>query len=110
MAFPAGQFHGSSGWSIRHGSPCWSIRHGATCRDQGGGSCREVNRGGLPLLYEILLESAGTQLHTVLQIVTRAAERQQPTLFFCKLGGFPQLFLLQAWRIPTAGWASPGSC
>mmetsp|Transcript_13790 Transcript_13790/g.41632 ORF Transcript_13790/g.41632 Transcript_13790/m.41632 type:complete len:434 (+) Transcript_13790:648-1949(+) len=46
----------------------------------------EVNRGGLPLLYEILLESAGTQLHTVLKIITRAAERGQPSLFYCKLG------------------------
>eukprot|EP00208_Stichococcus_sp_RCC1054_P000816 CAMPEP_0206136990 /NCGR_PEP_ID=MMETSP1473-20131121/2180_1 /ASSEMBLY_ACC=CAM_ASM_001109 /TAXON_ID=1461547 /ORGANISM="Stichococcus sp, Strain RCC1054" /LENGTH=806 /DNA_ID=CAMNT_0053529859 /DNA_START=294 /DNA_END=2714 /DNA_ORIENTATION=+ len=47
---------------------------------------REVNRGGLPLLYEILLDSAASQLCTVLKIITRSAERGQPSLFFCKLG------------------------
>lgn len=46
----------------------------------------EVNRGGLPLLYEIVLESATNQLCTVLRIITRSAERGQPVLFFCKLG------------------------
>lgn len=46
----------------------------------------EVNRGGLPLLYEIVLESATNELCTVLRIISRSAERGQPSLFFCKLG------------------------
>lgn len=56
------------------------------CQSALGPTCRDVNRGGLPLLYEILLDSAASQLCTVLRIVTRSAERGQTSLFFCKLG------------------------
>ena len=30
--------------------------------------CREVNRGGLPMLYEILLEIAGPELKCALEV------------------------------------------
>ncbi|KAL3151003.1 hypothetical protein ABBQ38_012875 [Trebouxia sp. C0009 RCD-2024] len=46
----------------------------------------EVNRGGLPMLYEILLEIAGPELKCALEVITEAAEAGEPLLFFCRVG------------------------
>ena len=47
---------------------------------------REVNRGGLGLLYEILLESSSQQILMVMKVVLQASEAGRPVLFFCKIG------------------------
>lgn len=46
----------------------------------------EVNRGGLGLLYEILLESSSKQILMVMKVVLQASEAGRPVLFFCKIG------------------------
>lgn len=46
----------------------------------------EVNRLGLPGLYETILDTSGPELCLALQTVTRAAEAGQPVLMFCKVG------------------------
>lgn len=48
--------------------------------------CREINRGGLVLVYGILLDTAAADIHRALQIITSAAESRLPLLLFCKLG------------------------
>ena len=48
-------------------------------------SYREVNKGGLGQLYEILLESSAVQILLVLKVVLRASEAGRPVLFFCKV-------------------------
>lgn len=47
---------------------------------------REVNAGGLPQLYEILLDSARKEICQGLKIIRAAAERGESSFFFCKLG------------------------
>jgi hypothetical protein len=53
----------------------------------------EVNRGGLPWVYEILLESAQADIRRALELVLAAAQARRPTLIFCKVR-----------RAPAAAW------
>lgn len=46
----------------------------------------EINAGGLPMLYEILLDRAGDRLRAALERIADAAACETPVLFFCKLG------------------------
>lgn len=46
----------------------------------------EINRGGLLLIYQILVDTAQADIAKALQIMTAALEARQPCLFFCKLG------------------------
>lgn len=46
----------------------------------------EINRGGLPMLYEIILEIAGPEIKCALEVITEAAEAGEPLLFFCRVG------------------------
>jgi len=46
----------------------------------------KVNAGGLPLLYEVLLDTSGPELCAALRTVTECAERREPLLFYCKAG------------------------
>lgn len=59
---------------------------------------QEVNQGGLPLLYQILLESAQQEICQVLQLVLNAAERNRPLMFYCRAGkdrtGLIAMFIL----------------
>ncbi|PNG99408.1 Tyrosine-protein phosphatase, partial [Tetrabaena socialis] len=45
-----------------------------------------VNGGGLPLLYEMLLDSARPELRRVLEVLLEAAEARRCVLFFCRAG------------------------
>lgn len=45
-----------------------------------------VNAGGLPLLYEMVLESARPEMRAALEVVLGAAEGARPIMFFCKAG------------------------
>ena len=47
---------------------------------------REVNEGGLQLLYKIILDSAKPELCSVMNIVMAALQEGRPLLFFCKAG------------------------
>lgn len=47
---------------------------------------KEVNAGGLELLYEIVLESSGPELNQTLRLLTDHAVRGQCTLVYCKAG------------------------
>jgi protein tyrosine/serine phosphatase len=49
-------------------------------------SLREINRGGLLLIYQILVDTSQTDIARALQLITASLERQQPCMFFCKLG------------------------
>eukprot|EP00887_Chlorella_sp_A99_P000979 scaffold5.g979.t1 len=46
----------------------------------------EINKRGLPLVYEIVLETAGADIRRTLELIMAAAEARRPQLFFCKLG------------------------
>ncbi|DBA84394.1 hypothetical protein WJX77_004255 [Trebouxia sp. C0004] len=46
----------------------------------------EVNKGGLPMLYEMILETSGPEIKCALEVITEAAEAGEPLLFFCKIG------------------------
>jgi protein tyrosine/serine phosphatase len=46
----------------------------------------EINRGGLPLVYQILLDSSQAEILRVMEAIVAAAQAQRPQLFFCKLG------------------------
>ena len=46
----------------------------------------EIYRGGLPLVYEILLSSAAADIGVALELIVEAAEAKRPQLLFCKLG------------------------
>lgn len=46
---------------------------------------REVNKGGLRQLYEILLESSAEQILLAMRVVLRASEAGRPVMFFCKV-------------------------
>lgn len=46
----------------------------------------EINKGGLPMLYEIILEIAGPEIKCALEVITEAAEAGEPLLFFCRVG------------------------
>lgn len=50
---------------------------------------REINRGGLLLIYQIVLQTAGADIVRTLELVLDAAESRRAQLFFCKLGEFP---------------------
>ncbi|PNW84950.1 hypothetical protein CHLRE_03g165300v5 [Chlamydomonas reinhardtii] len=45
-----------------------------------------VNGGGLPLLYEMLLESSRPEMRQVMEVLLAAAERRHAVLFFCRAG------------------------
>ncbi|MEW5309689.1 MAG: hypothetical protein WDW38_001555 [Sanguina aurantia] len=47
---------------------------------------KDVNDGGLRLLYEILLDSAMPEIAQVLELVLLALEGGRPIMFFCKAG------------------------
>ena len=47
---------------------------------------REINRGGLAGLYEMILETAGLEIRTALELIAAAGAGGQPLLFYCKLG------------------------
>jgi hypothetical protein len=46
----------------------------------------QINAGGLPLVYEIVLDGAQPDLLRAVELVARAAAARQPLLLFCKLG------------------------
>jgi protein tyrosine/serine phosphatase len=46
----------------------------------------EINRGGLPLVYKILMDTAAADIKRSLEIVAEGAEKQIPQLIFCRLG------------------------
>jgi protein tyrosine/serine phosphatase len=46
----------------------------------------EINRGGLPLVYKILMDTAAADIRRSLELVVEGAERQTPQLIFCRLG------------------------
>lgn len=46
----------------------------------------EINKGGLRLIYEILLETAGPDICRAMEIITDAAVEGKPQMVFCKLG------------------------
>ncbi|GAB4817039.1 hypothetical protein N2152v2_004085 [Parachlorella kessleri] len=46
----------------------------------------EVNKGGLQLVYEILMETGTENILKSLQLLTEGATNHHPQLFFCKLG------------------------
>lgn len=48
--------------------------------------CREINKAGLPLIYEILMDTAAADIQRALHIIAAAAESNTPQLLFCKLG------------------------
>jgi protein tyrosine/serine phosphatase len=60
--------------------------HGAITQRCVPFSCSEINRGGLALVYEILLDTAAADIHRALEVITIAAESRIPQLIFCKLG------------------------
>lgn len=47
---------------------------------------REINRAGLPGLYETILDTAGPEIKKALEVVIEAGEEDRPVLFFCKVG------------------------
>ena len=46
----------------------------------------EINRGGLPLVYKILLDTASADIRRSLELVADGAESCKPQLIFCRLG------------------------
>ncbi|KAI3438607.1 hypothetical protein D9Q98_001030 [Chlorella vulgaris] len=46
----------------------------------------EVNRGGLLLIYQILVDTSQAHIARSLQLITVGLEQRQPCMFFCKLG------------------------
>lgn len=46
----------------------------------------EINKGGLPLVYKILMDTAAADIRRTLEIITEGAERHDPQLIFCRLG------------------------
>lgn len=46
----------------------------------------ELNKGGLQLIYEILLETAGPDIAETLDLIADAAVKRHPQMIFCKLG------------------------
>ncbi|KAK9851903.1 hypothetical protein WJX84_007064 [Apatococcus fuscideae] len=59
---------------------------------------QEINKGGLPQLYEVMLETAKPEIKCAMEVVTAAAEAGEVVMFFCKLGkdrtGLIALFIL----------------
>jgi len=47
---------------------------------------REINKAGLPGLYETILETAGPEIKRALEVVIESAEAEEPLIFFCKVG------------------------
>ena len=46
----------------------------------------EINRGGLPLINKILMETAQPDIKRSLEIIAEGASNQTPQLIFCRLG------------------------
>eukprot|EP00890_Picochlorum_soloecismus_P003062 jgi/Picsp_1/3757/NSC_06592-R1_protein len=46
----------------------------------------EINALGLPLVYEVILETAKLELNAALHEILASVKNQQPVLIFCKLG------------------------
>jgi protein tyrosine/serine phosphatase len=46
----------------------------------------EVNRGGLLLIYQILVDTSQADIAKALQVITTSLEEREPCMFFCKLG------------------------
>ncbi len=46
----------------------------------------EINKGGLPLVYKILMDTAAADIKRSLELVSDGAEKQSPQLIFCRLG------------------------
>lgn len=46
----------------------------------------EINQGGLPLVYQIIMESASQEIAHALRVILQAAAQQKPQMIFCKLG------------------------
>lgn len=46
----------------------------------------EVNALGLPLVYEVILETAKNEVKGCMDTILQALQNNQPTLIFCKLG------------------------
>ncbi|KAK9818334.1 hypothetical protein WJX72_010783 [[Myrmecia] bisecta] len=47
---------------------------------------REINRGGLPELYQVILETSRPEICCALQEITEAVAADKRVLFFCKIG------------------------
>lgn len=47
---------------------------------------QEVNKGGLPQLYEVILESSKPELCAALRIITLCAEREGCAWIYCRAG------------------------
>lgn len=47
---------------------------------------REVNSGGLALMYELILDSSQREICHVMDVILEATERREAVLFFCKAG------------------------
>lgn len=46
----------------------------------------EINALGLPLVYEIILDTAQNEIRSALEVILEAVRRNEPVLIFCKLG------------------------
>lgn len=46
----------------------------------------EINRGGLPLVYKILMDTAAADIRRSLELIADGAEKQISQLIFCRLG------------------------
>jgi len=47
---------------------------------------REINAGGLKMLYELIIDTSAAELVGALNVVLKGVEAGQPVVFFCKLG------------------------
>ncbi|GAX79749.1 hypothetical protein CEUSTIGMA_g7190.t1 [Chlamydomonas eustigma] len=56
------------------------VRHNVSLLD------REVNAGGLGLLYKIILDSAQPEICAVMNLILKALKNARPVLIFCKAG------------------------
>jgi hypothetical protein len=66
---------------------------------------REVNEGGLVLLYKILVDSARPEIRTVLELILHSLRGGRPVLFFCKVG---VLLTSLTYRGYSRGYLRPG--
>jgi hypothetical protein len=46
----------------------------------------EINKGGLPLVYKILMDTATADIRRSLEIIADGADNKIPQLIFCRLG------------------------
>eukprot|EP00884_Botryococcus_braunii_P003176 jgi/Botrbrau1/1285/Bobra.0063s0002.1 len=61
----------------------WKLVDDARAR---AAAIRVVNEGGLPGLYECILETSGPELRHILETISGTVETGSPTMFFCKIG------------------------